>query len=100
VSYIGVATRNTNRQISSEFVYIALSNQQKIICNTFILMIYHLNKETMFNDKSDLVCRCRVCDHEFAQQCSDSVCECCTLEDHVKGSNAEDATEVFPGGSI
>jgi hypothetical protein len=54
----------------------------------------------MSNDKSDLVCRCRVCDHEFAQQCSDSVCECCTLEDHVKGSNAEDATEVFPGGSI
>ena len=62
-------------------------------------MDYYLNKE-MSNDKSDLVCSCRGCDHEFSQQCSDAKCECCTLEDHVKGSNAEDATEVFPGGSI
>lgn len=54
----------------------------------------------MSNHKSELVCRCRGCDHKIAQQCSDARCECCTLEDHVKGSNAEDATEVFPGGSI
>ena len=48
----------------------------------------------MSNDTSDLVCSCRGCDHEFSQQCSDAKCECCTLEDHVKGSNAEDATIV------
>jgi hypothetical protein len=54
----------------------------------------------MSNDNSELVCNCGGCDHEFGQQCLDAKCECCSLEDHVKGTNTEDATEVFPGGSI
>jgi hypothetical protein len=59
-----------------------------------------LFRKRMSNDKSELVCSCKGCDHEFGNQCSEARCECCTLEDHVRGSNAEDATEVFPGGSI
>ena len=54
----------------------------------------------MSNNRAELVCNCRVCDHKLGEQCLDAKCECCSLEDHVKGTNAEDATEVFPGGSI
>ena len=54
----------------------------------------------MSNDKSDLVSSYRACDHEIEQQCIDGKCECWTLEDHDKGSNTEDATEVLSGGSI
>jgi hypothetical protein len=57
-------------------------------------------KITMSNNRSELVCNCRGCHHEFAEECLDAKCECCSLEDHVKGTNAEDATQVFPGGSI
>jgi hypothetical protein len=57
-------------------------------------------KTTMSNNRSELVCNCRGCDHQFGEECLDAKCECCSLEDHVKGTNVEDATQVFPGGSI
>ena len=46
-AYIEVPARNMNRQISSEFVYITLSNQQKIFVIHLYSMIYHLNKDNV-----------------------------------------------------
>ena len=30
----------------------------------------------MSNNRSELVCNCRGCDHEFGEECLDAKCEC------------------------
>lgn len=48
----------------------------------------------------DNICECSVCDHKSVLECNQDNCNCCSLESHITGTNAEDTAKVFPGGSM
>ena len=42
----------------------------------------HMNEELIDETSRDVVCTCKVCNHDIARDCIKANCACCKTEDH------------------